>query len=95
MNEVSVEWLRTATEVLLRHLEETHGPAVMLNQDYFWSMASTDRYDVSKRPTDLTIGSLTDGAEFVQSMVQNGAVLNYGLVWLGELLRAVGEQSSE
>lgn len=95
MNEVSVEWLRTATEVLLRHLEETQGPRITLEQDYFWSMASTDRYDVTTPPSDLAIGSLSDGVELVQSMVQSGAVLNYGLVWLGELLRAVGEQSGE
>jgi hypothetical protein len=95
MDEVSVEWLRRATEVLLRHLEETQGPRIKLEQDYFWSIDAAHRYDVTTEPNIFTVGSLTDGAEFVQSMVQNGAVLNHGLVWLGELFQAVGEQSAE
>lgn len=95
MATVDVADLRRLTAVLLAHLEETNGATFELDHDYFWSVPFESVYNVAKAPPELTIGSLVDGAESLSWMVEDDSVLNYGLVWLGELLRAIGGQASE
>lgn len=90
--EIRVVELRNFATRLLDHLEATHGATVHLDVDYYWSAPQDQRYDVSEQP-ELTIGQLSENLDFLRRIDSGQSdTLSYALVWLGELLRAVGEK---
>lgn len=89
--QIPLATLRKASEVLLQHLEELEGHEVAVDFDYFWSIPREDLYDVLKEPTELTIGQLTESVANLDSIVaEPDEAISYGLVWLADVLRAVG-----
>jgi hypothetical protein len=66
-----------------------------LDHDYFWSVPLDAVYEVTARPGELTIGSLTDDLNLLASMTEEENRLNYGLVWVGDVFRALGAQAQE
>ncbi|MFJ4253529.1 hypothetical protein [Microbacterium sp. NPDC090003] len=90
---VSVATLRAAASVLLAHLEQLEGGEVALREDYFWSIPDEAVYDVRSKPDTLTIGQLSESLANVDSIIaEPGSAVSYGLVWLGDILRAIGHQ---
>lgn len=90
--QIPVSILRQASELLLQHLEELEGPEIQLDKDYFWSIPAERLYDVYNEPSDLTIGQLTECLSHLEKMVaEPEEAISYGLVWLADLLRAVGQ----
>lgn len=88
---VPIETLRAATSVLLRHLEQLEGSVVTLREDYFWSIPADDLYAVTREPSALTIGQLSESLAHLASVSSHpDAALSYGLVWLADVLRAIG-----
>lgn len=79
--------------VLLDHLQKTNVSSIELDNDYFWSIPFDSVYDVDSPPADLTIGQVTEIVESLSSMVAGKDLVNHGLVWLGDLFRAVGGQA--
>ncbi|MGH8241633.1 MAG: hypothetical protein ACREXP_32065 [Steroidobacteraceae bacterium] len=88
---VDTQALRAVCERLLDHLERTVGASVDLDADYFWSIEPAARFDMESEPSSFTIGQLSDCWTNVQSM-DDDSILSYGLVWLAEILRTIGEK---
>lgn len=89
---VPVDVLRRAAEVLLAHVEQIEGSEVALDKDYYWAIAPEQLYDVYNNPVDLTIGQLTECLANLQTVVEEpGSSVSYALVWLADLMRAVGQ----
>lgn len=89
---VPVETLQQAAAILLRHLETMQGPVVVLDADFYWAISPEQRVDVYSEPSEFTIGQLTDCLENVSGIVEDPSrSTSYALVWLADLLRAVGE----
>lgn len=89
---VSVAVLRAACLTLLTHLEEMEGSEVRLDRDHFWSIVPTQLYDVMHEPNEFTIGQLTECLDHVQNIVDDPSrSTSYALVWLADLLRAIGQ----
>lgn len=82
--------LRKIVSKLLDHLAEHQGNEVALEHDMFWSIAAPDIFNVYSRPEDLTIGQLSESWESLRRMVDDDRPLTYGLVWLADVLRAIG-----
>lgn len=60
----------------------------------FWSVPSDQVYDVCAEPRDLTIGVVSESWAHLDGMVSDPDRVNgYGLVWLAEVLRAVGDDA--
>ncbi|MFG2820253.1 hypothetical protein ACGFX4_12580 [Kitasatospora sp. NPDC048365] len=89
---VSLAELRRSFDVLLRHVEAAAGDAVALDKDYFWSVPSDELYDVAREPGDLTIGQLSESWQHLKDLLadQDRAV-GHHLVWLADVLRAIGQ----
>jgi hypothetical protein len=85
--------LRRITEKHLRHLEETGVTSVEVEHDFYWSIPSQQLYNTEAEPSDLEVGQLVDDLEELR-LVDRGEKepIGYGLVWLGAVLRAVGEK---
>lgn len=89
---VSVDSLRRAASTLLGHLEDVSGPTVSIRYDYFWSTPPEHRLDLTSPPAEFTIGQLTDCQENLKRISEDESrATSYALVWLADLLRAVGE----
>jgi hypothetical protein len=91
---VSLAELRRLVDVLLSHVEAAvAGDAVELGKDYFWSIPADELYDVYKQPDALTIGQLSESWQFLRDLLADeNRVLAYHLVWLADVLRAIGHE---
>jgi len=94
--QIPVAELRKLIEVALHHVENTAGDVVAVDKDYFWSIPPDELYDVYNRPTDLTIGQISECWENLQPLLaDDDRALGYDLVWLAEVLRAIGHTFSK
>lgn len=83
--------LRLVAELLLGHLEETAGDSIKLDKDYFWTIEPGSRYNVHAEPQAFTIGQLSESWSNLGGL-DEGNVTSYALVWLSDVLRAIGEE---
>ncbi len=90
---VSLAELRGSFDALLRHVEASvAGDEIALDRDYFWSIPADELYDVAEEPGNLTIGQLSESWQHLRDLLadQDRAV-GYHLVWLADVLRAIGQ----
>lgn len=90
---VSVEQLRQVFDRLLTHVAGATSELTVSN-DYFWSIPSPARYDVYGEPGELTIGRVSESWAGLQGMLDDESkTLGFGLVWLSEVLHAIGDEA--
>ncbi|WP_432844770.1 hypothetical protein ACQPXB_26215 [Amycolatopsis sp. CA-161197] len=90
-NVIRLDQLAAAAERLFEHVREVHGDTVEVDADYFWAIPPDALYDVSREPPGLTIGQLSECEQHVRQLVEGEQPpVAYHLVWLSDLLRAVG-----
>ena len=93
---ITVAELRRASELLMNHLEAQGRASVQIDHDYYWFVPTDQRYDQYKEPKQLTLGQLSDDWSEIRKILDGkGEPVNYALVWLSSLLRAVGETCCE
>lgn len=91
---VPVDQLRQVFELLVAHVVKDAETDFPVSQDYFWSIPSPERYDVYNEPSELTIGQVSESWANLQSMLEDDSkTLGYGLVWLADVLRAIGDEA--
>jgi hypothetical protein len=89
---ISLADLRRAFDILSTHVVETVGDDVNLAEDYFWSIPADQLYSVEEKPTELTIGQLSESLGNVQALLENPEnVTSYTLVWIADIIRALGQ----
>lgn len=84
---IEVAALRETVTRLLDDLEATHGEAVTLPENYFYSVPFPELYDVLRDAPQLTVGQLSESWENLQ---RDDASVQWELVWLGDVLKAIG-----
>ena len=84
---IEVAAIRETVTRLLDDLEATHGEAVTLPEDFFYSVPFPELYDVLGDAPQLTVGQLTESWENLQ---RDDASVQWELVWLGDVLKAIG-----
>ncbi|MEV6071610.1 hypothetical protein AB0L82_34145 [Nocardia sp. NPDC052001] len=92
---ISLTELRRSFEVLLDHAEASAGgDIVRLDQDYFWSIPREELYDPTSVPTNLTLGQLSWSWQHMTDLLADpDQAIGYHLVWLSEVLRAIGQNT--
>ena len=90
--EIPLSRLREVTDLLLAQAERA-GDSVTLERDLFWELLPEQRYDLGHEPAEHTIGQLSESwAQLVAMADDPDRVVGYGLVWLADVLRALGQQ---
>lgn len=90
--QVQVSELRSAANLLLDHLERTAGPMIDVEHDYYWFVEAADLYDPTRNPSELSMGQTSDDLTELRAIVSGARPpVNAGLVWLGGLLRVLGD----
>ncbi|MBD0691972.1 hypothetical protein [Streptomyces sp. CBMA123] len=90
---VPVEELRRSFEVLMRRVEASAGDGVVLERDYFWTVAPGATAEVNRQPgaDDLTIGQVSESwAQLRALLADEDRAVGHHLVWLADVLRAIG-----
>jgi hypothetical protein len=91
--QIPVEKLREVFDTLLNHVAQDPGQYVTVRKDAFWSIPAPNVYDVYSEPQELTIGMISESWRNLEAMTgQDARVVGYGLVWLAEVLRAIGDE---
>lgn len=92
---ISIQDLRLVFSALVDELATTSGDVVEIPDTAFWAIPAEMRRNVYEKPRDLTIGQLSEAWENALSTTSpDGAPLRYGLVWLADVLREIGEEPS-
>ncbi|GAA3204015.1 hypothetical protein ACFO1B_42635 [Dactylosporangium siamense] len=91
---VPVDQLRQVFELLIDHVARNSGTGLTVSRDYFWSIPASERYDVYAVPGEFTIGRVSESLANLQGMLEDESkALGYGLVWLADVLRAIGDEA--
>lgn len=89
--EVPVDLLRRSAEVLLRHLGTVQGANVLLDSDYFWVVAAGQQNDIYSEPTEFTVGQISECLDNLKRILDDeSTATSFALVWLADVLHAVG-----
>lgn len=91
--EIDLSELRQIADRLFDHLKQNGHLTVTVEHDYYWDVPKSSRYDAYHPPSDHTLGQLSDDLSELRKITNgNSEPLSYALVWLGSMLRAVGEE---
>lgn len=84
--------LRKAFELVAEYLAKAEGDTLSLGHDYFWSIPAGELYDVYNRPANLTVGQLSESWQHIEDVLDGKTdLLGYHLIWLSDVLRAIGQ----
>lgn len=86
--------LRAATNLLLSHLEQQGFKDIEIDADFYWDVPQEMRYDKYDEPKQHNVGQLSDDiCELKRLVVGDAPPVGFALVWLGAVLRRIGEAS--
>lgn len=91
---IDISTLKKASEKFFDHLEDRNIESVDLNDDFYWSIDSDEKYNPYKKPEDITLGQLYDDWEEIQKIASGTSDPNiYSIVWYASLLKYIGEKA--
>ena len=93
--QLNIDDLRAISDRLLANLAASGIDSVDLQVDYYWEIPSEQRYDPYTKPdtNSLTLGQVSWDIESLYDVLEGGKIpVAYHLVWLGTVLKAVGEK---
>ncbi|MET8331424.1 hypothetical protein [Streptomyces sp. NPDC005181] len=92
--QIPLDQLRHAFELVLRHVEASAGSTVTLEHDYFWSVPGDELYEVHNEPRAITIGQLSESWQHLEGLLADeDRVVSHHLVWLADVIRAIGQDT--
>ena len=77
---------------MLKHLKEIGYTEVDIKDDYYWTIPNEQRYDPYSVPICEELGQISIEIEDLRKMVNDNQPIGYGLVWLSEILKNIGEK---
>jgi len=92
---IEVRELRKITDLLLEHVESLGVTQVNLEDDYYWTIPTDQRYDPSRTSVTPDLGQLTDDWHELQMILRGERpAVALALGWLGAVMTSVGENVS-
>ncbi|MGX2993392.1 hypothetical protein JNUCC64_03710 [Streptomyces sp. JNUCC 64] len=92
---IPLDQLRHAFELALKHIEASVGSGVALEHDYFWSVPGDELYDVLNEPRTITVGQLSESWQHLEGLLaEPEQAVGHHLVWLADVLRAIGQNTT-
>lgn len=88
--EIELDLIQKALHILTAAAEPTLGSTAAMEADFYWSVDPASALDPYERP-ELTLGSLSDACAELELLVSGKAdPVPHHLVWVGDVLRALG-----
>lgn len=80
--------------ILVQHLKDQQKSFVEVPDDYYWEMNEAQLFDPTRTPSDFSMGQLTEDWQRLSQIASGEAPpIGYALVWLGSILRAIGQKN--
>lgn len=94
MPEVPADELKRVFNLLIERILADE-QVLEINKEAFWSVPRDQAYDIYSDPGDLTIGTLSESWGQLEQMLSDpNRVVGHGFVWLAEVLRAIGDETT-
>ena len=94
MTNISIAELKTASNLLLQHLEACGVESIEMTEDFYWEVPQELRYDQYDEPKKFEVGQLSDDVYELKRLINGDAPpMGFGLVWLSSIFRRIGEAS--
>ncbi|MFF4739087.1 hypothetical protein ACFY2W_24835 [Streptomyces sp. NPDC001262] len=95
MVEIPVDKLREVFDILLETVAPEPTQSLIIHKEAFWSVPADQAYEIYSEPRELTIGMVSDSWGQLEAIAADqDRSVGYGLVWLAEVLRAIGDESN-
>ncbi|MEL6151770.1 MAG: hypothetical protein AAFV33_08935 [Chloroflexota bacterium] len=95
MDEITLDELKVIVEKLLQYHEQKGDSTLPIIHEYYWNIATEQRYNPHVSPTDFTIGQLSFDLQHLREIAGGDREpTGYALVWLGQLLIAIGGEEA-
>lgn len=92
---ITTKEIMDVAEVLCRHLDNHGHSEVEIQATSYWAIPKESEHDAYSEPMEHTLGDLAeDWSELLAMVAQPDNAIGYGLVWLGGILRAIGQQQA-
>jgi hypothetical protein len=79
---------------VLDYPTELDGSALSIGHDYFWSIPADELYDIYNRPANITVGQISESWQHIEDLLDGKTdVVSYHLIWLSDVLRAIGQDA--
>lgn len=95
MNDMSInlDELNRILDKLFAHLKKNGVNDIELTKDFYWYISENQVYNPYNKPTELTLGQLTDNwNELIKTLEEDNDLIAYNFVWAATILRALGEK---
>jgi hypothetical protein len=86
---IDLDHLRTALTRVLDACEERYGRRVTVDGDYYWHLPVDSAFDMSKQPSEFTVGQLSDDLHATSGEPVDPLTAWHELAHLIGLLRAL------
>ncbi|TQL01099.1 hypothetical protein [Cellulomonas sp. SLBN-39] len=86
---IDLQTLRTAIAVALDACEKQLGPRVRVNTDYYWHLPVDAAFDMTKEPSELTVGQLSDDLDDISVASGRPGTAGHDLAHAIGILRAL------
>ena len=91
---IDMDELVRVVGILVQHFKEQQKASVEVAEDYYWEIGEAQLYDPTKDPSDFSMGQLTEDWQRLSQIASGEAPpIGYAFVWLGSVLRAIGQQN--
>lgn len=95
MSEIDVSKLKEVVNLLLDHIIEMGVDKVSLEEQFYWKVSDSEKYEMTSKPANLVVGDLFDDLEFVENVLRDrGHVVSYTLTEVAPILAYLGEVAS-
>jgi len=96
MPEMNSNDLLKILDKILEYQKEIGNEEFKIEQDFYWHIRDKEKYNPYEKPTDMTLGQLTmDWDNLKEILEEKHEGIGYSLVWLGNILIAIGENYIE
>ena len=90
---MQVQELQRICNILLTHIASKGITTIEFDKDFYWVIPSEQLYNPYQEPTEHVLGQLDDDWKELQKIATDpDSIINYHLVWLSAILRAIGEE---
>jgi hypothetical protein len=95
-DEIDIKCLKNGIIAILDHLTEDLNikqVRVPEEEDFYWSCPPSERYDTTKKPSEMWTGRLTDDVDLTKAIKRgSGGDISLNLIHLAPLLLYIGEK---
>jgi hypothetical protein len=91
--QVKVDEIEKIITLVLSRLRQRVGNEVEINVDYYWDISTEQLYNPYEKPSDISLGQLSDDIAEINRLLNDDSEISYDLKRIGNILVALSKES--